>query len=145
MRKLLVVMVALSGCVTATRMNKISTGMSKSEVIAAIGEPASVSAQRDDVTYLNYRFPETDWDWWVSNQRPYFVRIIDDKVESFGRQGDFDSTKEPTTKVKVETTASMGQPKQSRLDVLKQLNELRREGALTEEEFQAQKARVLKE
>jgi len=26
----------------------------------------------------------------------YFIRLIDGKVEAYGRQGDFDSTKDPT-------------------------------------------------
>lgn len=145
MRNLLLLVVAVvllsSGCVTARVMNQLEPGMHKRLVVAKLGEPASVSA-KDGVEYLNYRFPESDWDWWLSVERFYYVRIIDSKVESFGRQGDFDSTKDPKRVVKVETRASSA-AKEDRLDTLKKLHELRQSGALTEEEYQAQKAKVL--
>lgn len=143
MKKLLfVVMAASSGCVTAKLMSRLEPGMPKQFVIAHLGEPASVSA-KDGVEYLNYRFPESDLDWWTSTERFYYVRIVNSKVESFGRDGDFDSTKAPTRVLKVEAKAVDHEAKLDRLDTLKKLHDLRQSGALTEEEYQAQKARIL--
>ena len=94
------------------------------------------------MTYLNYRFSETDWDWWLAIQRPYFVRLVDGKVETFGREGDFGTSEKPVTGVEVRTGDGVA-PRADRLDQLKKLNDLRVAGALTEEEFQTQKARIL--
>lgn len=87
----------LLGCATAHRMSRISLGMTKTEVFKTIGPPTSVSA-KDNIEYLNYHFIETENDYWSSTDTPYFVRLIDGKVESYGRLGDFDSTKVPETK-----------------------------------------------
>jgi hypothetical protein len=84
--------IVLIGCSTAHKMNLISLGMTKAEVIKQLGRPVSVSAQ-SGVEYLNYRFAETGDDDFYGNYTPYYVRIVDGKVESYGRLGDFDSTK----------------------------------------------------
>lgn len=87
----------LIGCVefTAQRMNKISMGMNKSQVVAVLGEPASVSA-KGDIEYLNFHLFE-----YGAGLSHFYVRLVSGKVESFGRVGDFDSTKDPTLNVKV--------------------------------------------
>ena len=77
------------GCVTANVMNRVSLGMNKEQVVSALGSPDSVSAQ-GAAEYLSYRFPETGTEWWLSQERFYFVRIVDGSVESYGRQGDFE-------------------------------------------------------
>lgn len=66
--------------------------MSKQEVIQYLGQPVSTSAA-SGVEYLNYRFSETDDHAFYGVTTPYFVRIVGGKVESYGRLGDFDSTK----------------------------------------------------
>jgi len=79
-------------------MNKLSLGMTKSQVIEAMGNPDSTSAQ-GGAEYLKYNLWRDFWD-----RRPgdysdgYFVRLMNGKVESYGRMGDFDSTKVPETK-----------------------------------------------
>lgn len=78
--------------------------MSKGDAIDALGDPVSVSAI-NGVEYLNYRFTETRDDVVYHRETPYFVRIINGKVESYGRSGDFDSTKTPTVKVETVTTS----------------------------------------
>ena len=61
-------------------LSRIAVGMPKAEVVRQIGEPLSVNA-RDNIEVFTYR----------DNQRglgqfdDYFVRLIDGKVESFGR------------------------------------------------------------
>jgi hypothetical protein len=84
----------LSSCATAYKMNKLELGMTKQEVIKKIGKPDSTSAQEHCV-YLMYNLYETDADSFDGRYTRYFVRLIDDKVESFGQVGDFDSTKDP--------------------------------------------------
>lgn len=92
----------LAGCANgygkhSSRMNDVSVGMTKAQVLNAIGEPVSTSA-RDGVEYMNFRFYEVVFGPYV----PYYVRLVGGKVDSFGRTGDFDSTNSPTTKVQIE-------------------------------------------
>ena len=93
----------LAGCVTTSdSMAELSVGMSKSEVIKLLGKPDSVSAQ-SGVEYLTYTlrtetsFTRNTWGY----QSQYFVRLIGGKVESYGRVGDFDSTKDPTLNLNI--------------------------------------------
>jgi hypothetical protein len=115
--------------------------MTKDEVITTIGKPASVSAI-DETEYLNYRFSETDDHAFYGVTAPYYVRLVNGKVDSYGRTGDFDSTQKPT--VRVETNQNINVQGDSDLYTeLKKLKELRDEGILTEEEYQVQKKKAL--
>jgi len=100
MKTLMLAGFLLVGCATAHRINRISTGMSKADVIATLGNPVSVSAD-GTVEYLNYRFAETSEEAFYAVKRPYFVRIRDGKVDAYGRTGDFDSTKTPEMNVNI--------------------------------------------
>lgn len=93
--------VLLTGCATAHKMNNINLGMTKQEVVKKLGRPISTSAQHG-VEYLNYRFSETDDDDFYGRCKPYYVRLVGGEVESYGRLGDFDSTKTPATKSTVD-------------------------------------------
>lgn len=86
------------GCATSHKMNYVSLGMTKQEVITALGRPSSISAQ-GGTEYLMYRFSETDNHAINGITSLFFVRLISGKVESYGRQGDFDSTKDPKQKI----------------------------------------------
>lgn len=115
--------------------------MTKEKVIAAIGNPTSISA-KDGTEYLNYRFSETDDHAFYGVTTPYFVRLVNGKVDSYGRTGDFDSTQKPT--VRVETDENIKIKTDGDLYTeLKKLKELRDEGILTEDEYQAQKKKAL--
>jgi len=94
---MVVAAILTTGCATAHKMNSVSIGMTKQEVISVLGPPTSTSA-KEGVEYLNYRFSETDDHAFYGITSPYFVRIINGKVDSYGRLGDFDSTKAPETK-----------------------------------------------
>lgn len=94
---MVVAAVLTTGCATAHKMNRVSIGMTKQEVISVLGPPISTSA-KEGVEYLHYRFSDTDDDAFYGITTPYFVRIINGKVDSYGRLGDFDSTKAPETK-----------------------------------------------
>ena len=91
------------GCTgTTAKLNKVSLGMSKTEVIKAVGSPDSVSAQ-GDVEYLTYYWATPKQIFADENTLPeYFIRLVDGKVEAYGKIGDFDSTKIPETKSTVD-------------------------------------------
>ena len=100
MRKLIylfVLAVMVSGCATTPNLNTVSLGMTKADVIKTLGNPTSVSA-KDNVEYLQYNTlrpfaPPSEW------APKFFVRLVNGKVESYGKVGDFDSTKNPTNDV----------------------------------------------
>ena len=74
----------LIGCAASSKkMNQLKLGMTKQEVIEAIGEPTSTSAKRNR-EYLNYRLTA---DGFYSDS--YYVRLLDGKVESYGGAGSF--------------------------------------------------------
>lgn len=131
----------LFGCATAHKINNVQLGMTKQEVITAIGKPTSISA-KNGTEYLNYRFSETGDHAFYGVTTPYFVRLVNGKVDSYGRTGDFDSTQKPT--VRVETDENIKVQKERDLYTeLKKLKELRDDGILTEDEYQAQKKKTL--
>ncbi len=94
------------GCASsAKKLNQVSVGMTKSQVIQTIGQPQSVSAT-DGVEYLLYTLSEglklgNDGQGRATIDQAknlYFVRLRAGVVDSFGRVGDFDSIKVPETK-----------------------------------------------
>jgi len=115
--------------------------MTKDEAIKVMGKPVSISA-KGETEYLNYKLSETDDDAFIGRTSPYYIRIISGKVDSYGRTGDFDSTKKPT--VKIETDENINIKGSGDLYTeLRKLKELRDEGILSEEEYQTQKKKVL--
>jgi hypothetical protein len=92
-------MLVFAACTTASKMNRVSLGMTKHEVVDEIGDPASVSAQ-GSIEYLNYSLFERVGGPYVA----YYVRLVNGKVESYGRAGDFDSTRIPVQKIQIEKT-----------------------------------------
>lgn len=101
MRKILILLLCLStfGCATVgSNLKSVSLGMSKEEVIKVLGNPTSVSA-KDNVEYLRYCQTGIAKNSVWADSSEYFVRMVDGKVESYGKMGDFDSTKNPTNDV----------------------------------------------
>lgn len=105
MRSFYIILLAFGflGCATADKMNEVSVGMTKHQVIENMGPPTSTSAQ-GSIEYLTYALYDTAEARRFGYFTPYFVRLIDGKVESYGRRGDFDSTKTPTQKLEIETS-----------------------------------------
>ena len=143
------IVLLLGGCAatapTAHKISKVQLGMTKDDVIKVMGKPTSVSAQ-GGLECLNYALSETDDDAFRGWTKPYYVRLINGKVESYGRTGDFDSTKTPT--VRLESDQSIKQDVQVKgtgdlYSELKKLKELKDSGVITEEEFQVQKKKLL--
>ena len=100
---MLVFVILMTGCYPmSSRMNSVSIGMTKQEVISALGSPSSTSA-KEGTEYLNYQFYERIADTTgFGRTKPYFVRIFNGKVDSYGVLGDFDSTKTPETKTTID-------------------------------------------
>ena len=85
-RLLLVLLAALLmfGCAaSAKKMNQLQLGMTKQEVIEAIGQPNSTSSL-EDVELLKYRLRKGAL--WADT---YYVRLESGKVDAFGQVGDF--------------------------------------------------------
>ncbi len=99
----------LSACSTSsTALNKLSVGMSKGEVLKILGTPESTRANRS-VEFLVYSLTERiarpgEAIAPIGIDGKYFVKLVDGKVESYGRLGDFDSTKPFETKHEVDVT-----------------------------------------
>ena len=117
----------LTACAgTASKTNQLNLGMTKTEVIGAMGEPTSSHAT-DGIEYLVYRL--TSGSTVGTNAgcaalglitfgiayavRPectggervdYFVQIKDNKLISYGKVGDFNSTKNPTLDLNLKNT-----------------------------------------
>ncbi|MCK8602765.1 DUF2845 domain-containing protein [Desulfoferrobacter suflitae] len=80
---LTVLVLFVFGCASSSRMNQVNIGMTKQEVIAAVGQPTSTSA-KGDLEYLNYRLYRGGF-----MTDDYFVQLKEGKVKAFGRAGDF--------------------------------------------------------
>jgi hypothetical protein len=145
-----------TGCVSADKLNSIQIGMTKDQVIAILGKPDSMSAQAD-VEYLTYYLTP---DGGQRFDQPYMIRLVDGKVESFGRFAQlFDLYNRPVTNARpgdpnfppgagLGTTTIMAPAPaiSSGTDIASQLQKLKAlkdQGVLTDEEFQKAKEKVL--
>ena len=103
----LFISVFLTACGTTSHYGKrpnfsqISMGISQAEVIQILGKPDDMSAI-DGTVYLNYIYtPWYDHNGADGNAEHYFVRLVGDKVDSFGRKGDFNTTKDPEQTINI--------------------------------------------
>ena len=153
--------VLLAGCQTSAELNKIHIGMTKMEVQSILGTPDSTSAQAN-VEYMTYYLSS---DAGYGRDQPYMVRLVNGKVESFGRFAQlFDLYNRPVTNATpgqpnfpqlgissaavsmAGSPAPMGYapaPKPDLVAELAKLKELKDQGALTDDEFQKAKAKLL--
>lgn len=92
-------------CSSSHKLNQIEIGMTKKEVIYKIGSPNSIAAQKNS-EYLRYLLYDNGEKAFLGFTTEYYIRLIDGKVESFGKMGDFDSTKDSSSKIEIsgETT-----------------------------------------
>ncbi len=90
-----------AGCANAHKMNRLSLGMNKQEVISVMGRPSSTASPGEGQEILRYNLSATDDDAYNGITNEYFVRLINGKVDSYGRMGDFDSTKNPSLNVNI--------------------------------------------
>jgi len=150
----------LGGCAAATKLDDIRIGMSKPEVLTILGKPDSMSAQ-GNIEYLTY-YLVPDSQGFVSGNRssdqPYLVRIVDGKVESFGRFAQlFDIYNRPVggnapgsppinpmmQSYAVAQPAGTVAPAPGLADQLAKLKTLKDQGVLTDDEFQRAKQMLL--
>ena len=136
-------------------LTRISIGMSKEQVIQAIGKPTRVAVQ-GPFEYLEYEAFDTQvtaWSWAdKTNIRAMYVRLVNGRVESFGKKGDFDSTKNPATDLNVNhkieskvTTTGSGvstQPFDLKTE-LEKLDSMKKGGLLSEAEYQQLRQRAI--
>ncbi len=109
-QKLLVslfIFLLVAGCATAQKMDRLSIGMTQDQVVAAMGRPASTAAD-GGIVFLLYRLSETDIEAYRGIEGRYYVRLRDGRVDSWGRVGDFDTTKDPTSKKIIDLTIKKG-------------------------------------
>ena len=100
---ILVITTFLVGCATAHKMNRISIGMNKKQVLSVMGRPTSTASPGGGEEFFRYNLSATSDDAYYGITDEYYVRLIDGKVESYGRMGDFDSIKNSTLDVNVNT------------------------------------------
>lgn len=134
----------LAGCASADKLNALHIGMPKDEVISILGQPDSKSAQ-GNIEYFTYYLANEGG----SRDQPYLVRLVDGKVESFGRFAQLsDIYNRPINGQQAPyaygATAPMGvAPVSDLADQLQKLKALKDQGALTDEEFQRAKNRLI--
>lgn len=96
-------LIFLVGCTTSSEtMTELSMGMTKSEVFKLMGKPDSISAS-NGTEYLTYTLrTETSFTRnTFGYQGQYFVRLVNGRVDAYGKVGDFDTTKDPTLNLNI--------------------------------------------
>ena len=136
----------LVGCLTQIDLSMISPQMSKEQVIAALGKPKNVAVQ-GRTEYFTYESEASYFDGRIGGEFLY-VRFIDGKVESYGRKGDFDSTKNPAIDVNTRSTVDtkITQAGGGSIDLeveLRRLDRLRKDGLISDADFESQKKKLL--
>ena len=74
-------------------MNNLSVGITKAQVIEIMGRPATTAAPGAGVEVLRYNLYANVMS---AFRVQHFVKLVKGKVDSYGKMGDFDSTKDPT-------------------------------------------------
>lgn len=93
----LFLVVFLTSCAKPPEFGGISIGMTEAQTISKLGQPNSV-AVKGNTKYHEY---ESYWGLSKLDYTRWFVRFVDEKVESFGKLGDFDSTKDNTQNINI--------------------------------------------
>ena len=70
--------------VLAERLNRISVGMPKEQVVRELGTPDTTSASGNE-EILKYKWMTTVVGW---GPEYFYVRLVDGKVESYGEEGE---------------------------------------------------------
>lgn len=123
--------------------DKIRPGMDEGQVVSLLGSPQTIANQAR-IKYLEYE--SFDRDIWLGSGRKenvqfFFVKLIDGKVDSFGRKGDFDSTKNPTREIKIEEKIIDSRPTSTTIKTfdlkseLLKIEQLKKDGLISDQEF----------
>lgn len=81
---LMIVIITFIGCATTSKMNRISLGMTKNEVIKLMGQPSSTAGIDEEET-LRYNLYNTYRDM----HEEYWIVLINGKVYKYGKAGDY--------------------------------------------------------
>jgi hypothetical protein len=119
---------------SSTKLNGVRIGMTREEVQSVLGKPDSMSAQANAV-YLTYYLLNTGSDF--ERHQPYMIRLINGRVESFGRFSELADLYNRPVVARIAATAP------DLATEFKSLKDLKDQGALTDEEFQKAKAKLL--
>jgi outer membrane protein assembly factor BamE (lipoprotein component of BamABCDE complex) len=143
----------LTACATSGKINTVSLGMTKHQVIETMGPPDAVSAQ-GSAEYLSYNLCASNCAALIVQNRVqdwYYVRLINGNVDSYGRKGDFDSTKIPTTRLErldtvkqdVRVDDSRVRERGDKYEELTKLKAVFDANVITKQEYEEQKMRIL--
>lgn len=81
-----------AGCQTpSTQLNKVHLGMSEAEVVEILGDPASRAESKDGSVTLYYTLREN----MGSINSPYSVKLVNGKVDWYGRDNGTTQTTQP--------------------------------------------------
>jgi len=138
------ILTLLTSCATSRKINNISAGMTKEQVIQRMGKPSSTSSD-GYYEYLRYQLSETSDDAFYGHYTTYFVRLLNGKVESYGKMGDFNSTKNQT--IDINTNNKYENKTDNKTDKmyeeLTKLKDLLDKGIITKEEYEKKKKEIL--
>lgn len=101
---LLVLVFIFSGCASRSPevLKKVSIGMTKQQVYATGIEPTRMSA-KGNTEYLVYShcsgFRAVLTQRCNGIEEDYYIRLVNNRVDSYGKVGDFDSTQDPSQTV----------------------------------------------
>lgn len=91
----------MSCAATAPKMNRLSTGMTKQDVIKVMGTPVSTAAPGGGEEILRYELSANSTAAYYGITQEYFVRLLNGVVHSYGRMGDFNSLRDPTLNLNI--------------------------------------------
>ena len=78
------VAILITACApSAGKLNQLRMNMTRDEVLAAMGSPSS-SSETAGLLYLRYRLSNDG----ITHEE-YYVRLLNGKVDAYGRLGDF--------------------------------------------------------
>jgi hypothetical protein len=93
------------GCArTTVDFNRLQIGMYEQQVLSLLGESKYKAAKGNVVMYhFNFRGKEWTPERGMFNNPlvDYYVRLVNGRVESYGKLGDFDSTKDTTLNLNI--------------------------------------------
>ncbi len=75
--------------------------MTKQEALSILGRPASTAAPNKNMEVLRFNLNKNWGSVDKKSEEEYFVKIFNGKVSSYGKVGDFDSTKDPTLNLNI--------------------------------------------
>ena len=88
----LLIVIFICGCATlASKMNKLSIGMNKAQVIEIMGDPITTRASEAN-EFLKYKLYDTAYDALNTSKSEFWVGLQNNKVYFYGRPGDFGTT-----------------------------------------------------